>query len=64
MSPNFTLPIPLRLQQKQSMEKQTGPAGIKGIVRWAITPNLVLGLVAVFAGIWIATSATNRPLKA
>jgi len=26
-----------------------------------ITPNLVLGLVAVFAGIWIATSEVKRP---
>ena len=26
-----------------------------------ITPNLVLGLVAVFAGIWIATSQIKRP---
>jgi len=32
--------------------------------RRAITPNLVLGLVAVFAGIWIATSEIRpaRPL--
>jgi drug/metabolite transporter (DMT)-like permease len=29
-----------------------------------ITPNLVLGLVAVFAGIWIATSEVRKPLKA
>ena len=26
-----------------------------------ITPNLVLGLIAVFAGIWIATSEIKRP---
>ena len=26
-----------------------------------ITPNLVLGLVAVFGGIWIATSQIKRP---
>ena len=26
-----------------------------------ITPNLVLGLVAVFAGIWIATSEVGKP---
>jgi hypothetical protein len=26
-----------------------------------ITPSLVLGLVAVFAGIWIATSETKKP---
>jgi drug/metabolite transporter (DMT)-like permease len=26
-----------------------------------ITPNLVLGLVAVFAGIWIATSEAKKP---
>jgi drug/metabolite transporter (DMT)-like permease len=26
-----------------------------------ITPNLVLGLVAVFAGIWIATSEVRKP---
>jgi drug/metabolite transporter (DMT)-like permease len=26
-----------------------------------ITPNLVLGLVAVFAGIWIATTEANKP---
>ena len=25
-----------------------------------ITPNLVLGLIAVFAGIWIATSGISR----
>jgi drug/metabolite transporter (DMT)-like permease len=25
-----------------------------------ITPNLVLGLVAVFAGIWIATSGVKK----
>jgi drug/metabolite transporter (DMT)-like permease len=25
-----------------------------------ITPNLVLGLVAVFAGIWIATSGIKK----
>jgi len=25
-----------------------------------ITPNLVLGLAAVFAGIWIATSAVKK----
>ena len=29
-----------------------------------ITPNLVLGLIAVFAGIWIATSEVRKPLKA
>ena len=29
-----------------------------------ITPNLVLGLVAVFAGIWFATSEVRKPLKA
>jgi hypothetical protein len=28
----------------------------KQLVGEPITPNLVLGLVAVFAGIWIATS--------
>jgi drug/metabolite transporter (DMT)-like permease len=27
-----------------------------------ITPNLVVGLIAVFAGIWIATSETKKPL--
>lgn len=27
-----------------------------------ITPNLVLGLVAVFAGIWIATSGQKKAL--
>lgn len=26
-----------------------------------ITPNLVAGLIAVFAGIWIATSETKKP---
>jgi drug/metabolite transporter (DMT)-like permease len=26
-----------------------------------ITPNLVIGLVAVFAGIWIATSEIRKP---
>jgi drug/metabolite transporter (DMT)-like permease len=26
-----------------------------------ITPNLVVGLVAVFAGIWIATSEVKKP---
>jgi drug/metabolite transporter (DMT)-like permease len=26
-----------------------------------ITPNLVVGLVAVFAGIWIATTKVNKP---
>jgi drug/metabolite transporter (DMT)-like permease len=26
-----------------------------------ITPNLVLGLIAVFAGIWIATSEVKKP---
>jgi hypothetical protein len=26
-----------------------------------ITPNLVLGLVAVFAGIWIATTEGGKP---
>ena len=26
-----------------------------------ITPNLVIGLVAVFAGIWIATSEARKP---
>jgi drug/metabolite transporter (DMT)-like permease len=29
-----------------------------------ITPNLVLGLIAVFAGIWIATSTVKEPLNA
>jgi drug/metabolite transporter (DMT)-like permease len=29
-----------------------------------ITPNLVLGLIAVFAGIWIATSTVRKPLNA
>jgi drug/metabolite transporter (DMT)-like permease len=28
-----------------------------------ITPNLVLGLIAVFAGIWIATSTVRKPLN-
>jgi drug/metabolite transporter (DMT)-like permease len=27
-----------------------------------ITPNLVLGLIAVFAGIWIATSEGKNPV--
>jgi drug/metabolite transporter (DMT)-like permease len=27
-----------------------------------ITPNLVLGLIAVFAGIWIATMEVKKPL--
>jgi len=26
-----------------------------------ITPNLVFGLIAVFAGIWIATSEKKKP---
>ena len=31
------------------------------LVGESITANLVLGLVAVFAGIWIATSEIKRP---
>ena len=26
-----------------------------------ITPNLIVGLVAVFAGIWIATTQASKP---
>jgi len=31
------------------------------LVGEAITPNLVVGLVAVFAGIWIATTEVRKP---
>jgi hypothetical protein len=31
------------------------------VVGEPITPNLVVGLVAVFAGIWIATTEVKKP---
>jgi hypothetical protein len=34
----FVLPFAAGLQQKHDMENQTGPAGLKGLLRWAITP--------------------------
>ena len=34
----FVLPFAAGLQQKHAMENQTGPAGLKGLLRWAITP--------------------------
>ena len=34
----FVLPFAAGLQQEHDMENQTGPAGLKGLWRWAITP--------------------------
>jgi hypothetical protein len=49
------------------MENQTGPAGIKGIVRWAITPpqSYAVYLVALFlmAGLSFYVG-TLKPKKA
>jgi hypothetical protein len=36
---DLSLPIPRHFEQNQRMEKQIGPAtGIRGFVRWAMTP--------------------------
>jgi hypothetical protein len=36
---DLSLPIPRRFAQNRRMEKQNGPAtGIRGFVRWAMTP--------------------------
>ena len=46
----FVLPFAAGLQQEHDMENQTGPAGLKGLWRWAITPpqSYVVYLVALF----------------
>jgi len=46
-----------------TMTVNPGAAGLLAtqLVGEPITPNLVIGLVAVFAGIWIATSEIRKP---
>jgi len=53
--------------QKRAMENQTGPAGIKGLVQWAITPpqSYAVYLIALFlvAGLSFYVG-TLKPKKA
>ena len=46
----FALPIARRFAQNQRMEKDTGPAAPKSLVRWAITPpqSYAVYFVALF----------------
>jgi len=50
---NFALPFTAGFAQKHDMAKQTGPAGFKGMLRWAITPPqsyavYLIGLFLIF----------------
>ena len=46
----FVLPFAAGLQQKHDMENQTGPAGLKDLLRWATTPPQAYAvyLIALF----------------
>jgi hypothetical protein len=63
----FVLSLPNNFAQKHVMENQTGPAGIKGLVQWAITPpqSYAVYLVALFllAGLSFYVG-TLKPKKA
>lgn len=50
MTVEFTLPFATAFAQKYPMENQTGPAGIKRLMRWAITPpqSYAVYLVGLF----------------
>jgi len=63
----FSLPFGTAFAQKQAMENQTGPAGIKGLVQWAITPpqSYAVYLVALFLVAGLSFYAgTLKPKKA
>ena len=63
----FALPFPTGFAQNQIMENETGPAGIKGLVQWAITPpqSYAVYLVCLFlvAGLSFYVG-TLKPKKA
>jgi hypothetical protein len=63
----FSLPFRTAFAQKRTMEQQTGPTGIKGLVRWAITPpqSYAVYLIALFlvAGLSFYVG-TLKPKKA
>jgi hypothetical protein len=63
----FVLSLPNNFAQKHGMENQTHPAGIKGLVQWAITPpqSYAVYLVALFlvAGLSFYVG-TLKPKKA
>jgi hypothetical protein len=63
----FVLSLPNNFAQNHNMENQTGPAGIKSIVQWAITPpqSYAVYLLALFlvAGLSFYVG-TLKPKKA
>ena len=46
----FTLPFTAGFAQKPGMANQPGPAGLKGLLRWAITPpqSYAIYLICLF----------------
>jgi hypothetical protein len=63
----FALPFRTGFAQERTMENQTGPAGIKGFVQWAITPpqSYAVYLIGLFlvAGLSFYVG-TLKPKKA
>jgi hypothetical protein len=44
---DFALPFTTGFAQKRDMANQTGPAGLKGMLRWATTPPQSYGLYLI-----------------
>lgn len=62
----FALPFRTGFAQKRDMANQTGPAGLKGLLRWAITPpqSYAVYLVALFLIFGLSYFAgTMKPKK-
>jgi drug/metabolite transporter (DMT)-like permease len=52
---------PTRVANTMTVNPVAAAGLAAALVGEPITPNLVVGLVAVFAGIWIATSEIKNP---
>jgi len=55
---------PTRVANTMTVNPVAAAVLAAALVGEPITPNLILGLVAVFAGIWIATTGTGKVASA
>jgi drug/metabolite transporter (DMT)-like permease len=55
---------PTRVDNTMTVNPVAAAVLAAALVGEPITPNLILGLVAVFAGIWIATTGTGKVASA
>jgi drug/metabolite transporter (DMT)-like permease len=55
---------PTRVANTMTVNPVAAAVLAAALVGEPITPNLILGLVAVFAGIWIATTETGKVASA